>query len=217
MGISERKKREKAQKRELLIDVAEEVFFEKGYETATMDQIAERAEYSKGTLYLYFKNKEDLYIAISTRSMARFQKIINEEMQKSKTGAEKLAAIKNSYLQFFLEDPEHLRVMLHAFRSPPVLKRLKEDQETMQAIMQKDQELNELIASAIMQSAKEGTLKNKSGEKMNQQEAMTMVLAGSIILNGIFQQVFDMMSFWKEHIPVEPEVVIRKAYDLLEF
>ena len=217
MGIAERKEREKAQKREFLIDVAEEIFFEKGYEAATMDQIAAKAEYSKGTLYLYFKNKEELYIAISTRSVDLFQKIVNDEMQKSVTGAEKLAAIKNSYLRFFLEAPEHMKVMLHAFRSPTVLASLQENQETMQAIMQKDQELNQLIASAIIQSAQEGTLKSRSGKKFDEKEAMTMVLAGGIILNGIFQQVFDMMSFWEEHIPISQEEAIRNSFELLNF
>jgi len=216
MGTTERKEREKAQKRQHLIDIAENVFFEKGYEAATMDQIAEKAEYSKGTLYLYFKNKEELYIAISTRSISRFQSIIHEEMQKSNTGEEKLSAIKNAYLRFFLEDPDHMKVMLHAFRSPAVIERLHEDQETLKMIMQKDQEVNELIASAILQSSREGTLKGKTGE-ITQEEAAAMVLAGGLILNGIFQQAFDMLSFWEDHLPMKAEEVIRTAYDLLNF
>ena len=59
MGIAERKEREKLQRRKDIIDAAEKVFFYRGFESATMDEIAEKVELSKGTLYLYFKSKEE--------------------------------------------------------------------------------------------------------------------------------------------------------------
>ena len=61
MGIAERKEREKEQRRKAILDAAEKVFFEKGLKYSTMDDVAEEAELSKGTLYLYFKNKEELF------------------------------------------------------------------------------------------------------------------------------------------------------------
>ncbi|NJK86044.1 MAG: helix-turn-helix transcriptional regulator [Bacteroidales bacterium] len=69
MGISERKEREKEQRRSDIVDAAEKIFFKKGFEYATMDEIAEQAELSKGTLYLYFKSKEELLYAIHLRAM----------------------------------------------------------------------------------------------------------------------------------------------------
>ncbi|MEO8168159.1 MAG: helix-turn-helix domain-containing protein, partial [bacterium] len=60
MGIIERKEREKEHRREDIIAAAQKIFFEKGLPSATMDEIAEAAELSKGTLYLYYKSKEDL-------------------------------------------------------------------------------------------------------------------------------------------------------------
>lgn len=60
MGTHERKEREREHRREDILDAAQHVFFEKGLPTATMDEIAEIAELSKGTLYLYYKSKEDL-------------------------------------------------------------------------------------------------------------------------------------------------------------
>jgi TetR/AcrR family transcriptional regulator len=55
MGIVERKEREKEHRKEEILDAAQKVFFERGLVTATMDEIAETAELSKGTLYLYYK------------------------------------------------------------------------------------------------------------------------------------------------------------------
>ncbi len=60
-----RREREKAQHRREIIDAAITVFSEKGYHEATLDEIAQKAEFSKGALYLYFQNKEDiLYVAL---------------------------------------------------------------------------------------------------------------------------------------------------------
>lgn len=43
---------------------ARELFFKKGYQNSTIDEIADKAMVSKGTVYLYFKNKEDLYVSL---------------------------------------------------------------------------------------------------------------------------------------------------------
>lgn len=67
MGIQERKERERERRRQQIIVAAKKVFSEKGFNKATMDDIAGEAELSPGTLYLYFKNKEELYASLSLR------------------------------------------------------------------------------------------------------------------------------------------------------
>ena len=57
-----RRDREKIARRNDILDAALSVFAKKTYESATLDEIAERAEYGKGTLYNYFKGKEDIFI-----------------------------------------------------------------------------------------------------------------------------------------------------------
>jgi AcrR family transcriptional regulator len=67
MGIQERKEREKERRRQQIIVAAKRVFSEKGFSKSTMEDIASEAELSPGTLYLYFKNKEELYASLSLR------------------------------------------------------------------------------------------------------------------------------------------------------
>ena len=67
MGIQERKEREKERRRQQIIVAAKRVFSEKGFNKSTMEDIASEAELSPGTLYLYFKNKEELYASLSLR------------------------------------------------------------------------------------------------------------------------------------------------------
>ena len=67
MGIKERKERERERRRQQIIVAAKRVFSEKGFNRATMEDIAQEAELSAGTLYLYFKNKDELYASMSLR------------------------------------------------------------------------------------------------------------------------------------------------------
>ena len=61
MGSSERKEKEKEIRRKDILDAAERIFFTKGYRSATMDDVAKEAEYSKRTVYVYFSSKEQIY------------------------------------------------------------------------------------------------------------------------------------------------------------
>jgi AcrR family transcriptional regulator len=60
MGIQERKERERGRRRQQIMIAAKRVFSFKGFNKATMEDIASEAELSPGTLYLYFKNKDEL-------------------------------------------------------------------------------------------------------------------------------------------------------------
>jgi AcrR family transcriptional regulator len=113
MGIPERREREKERRRADIIDAAEKVFFSKGLGQATMDDVAEAAELSKGTLYLYFKNKEDLYLAIILRGMAILRAGFEAAVKSTEMGIDKVAAIGRAYFDFCDNYPDYLNAMLH--------------------------------------------------------------------------------------------------------
>ncbi|MFP4060865.1 MAG: TetR/AcrR family transcriptional regulator [Bacteroidales bacterium] len=100
MGITERRVREKEQRRSDIIDAAEKVFFSRGVHQSTMDDVAMEAELSKGTLYLYFKSKEDLHFAISMRGMDVLSEKLQQAYDISKTGAENALEIGKAYIGF---------------------------------------------------------------------------------------------------------------------
>ena len=62
--ILSRKERERNFRRQEIINSAVKLFAEKGYEHTTLDEIAEASEFGKGTIYNYFENKEEIYLAI---------------------------------------------------------------------------------------------------------------------------------------------------------
>ena len=209
MGIQERKEREKVRKREVILKAAEKIFFKNGYEKTTMDEIAEKAEYSKGTLYLYFKNKEALYAAIMLRSIDIFIKILEEEISKAKGGSARLAAIKKAYLKFYLGHSDHMKVFL--FASSYIMQLQKADSNAiMEEIMEKDKIFKGIIYSSIEDAAKDGTLEalGVTGD------AESIYQAGGIVFNGIYKNIIDLETAFKTY-NVKPEDAVNLAYGLL--
>ena len=70
LGRESRRERARAMRRADIVSAALEVFGEQGYDAATMDEIARRAEYTKRTLYAYFPSKLDLLLELIARSLA---------------------------------------------------------------------------------------------------------------------------------------------------
>lgn len=71
MGTLTRKQREVREREQLLLQIARKMLIEQGYAGLSMDQLAEAAEYSKGTIYQHFESKEDLVTALAIESMER--------------------------------------------------------------------------------------------------------------------------------------------------
>ena len=84
MGIQERKRRERERRRQQIIVAAKRIFSVKGFSKTTIEDIAREAELSPGTLYLYFKNKDELYASLSLRIL-QYMNIRLEDVKKSTT------------------------------------------------------------------------------------------------------------------------------------
>jgi AcrR family transcriptional regulator len=100
MGITERKEREKEQRQNLIIDAAERIFFKKGIDNSTMDDVAVEAELSKGTLYLYFKSKEDIQLAIAMRGSEILKEMMQKRLSENKTGYDNLLELAEISIAF---------------------------------------------------------------------------------------------------------------------
>lgn len=96
-----RKERERLNRREEILAAARKVFSERGFQKATLDEIAVIAEFGKGTIYNYFKNKEELFACIIERGTARFQKHVKEATDSQPNSKEKLGAYIDAAFQFF--------------------------------------------------------------------------------------------------------------------
>jgi AcrR family transcriptional regulator len=113
MGIAERKEREKQQRREEIVNAAQQIFFSKGFENATMDDIAEKAELSKGTLYLYFKSKEDLHTEVAYNAVEMLKTTLSGIEKMKGNAIEKLVSMGRATIQFSQKFPDHMKSILY--------------------------------------------------------------------------------------------------------
>jgi AcrR family transcriptional regulator len=113
MGTQERREREKEERRNSILDAAEKVFFSKGVREATVEEIAQVAELSKGTLYLYFNSKEAMYFGINLRALRILKGMFEKVMASDATGAEKVRYIGRAYYEFSQRYPDYFDAMMH--------------------------------------------------------------------------------------------------------
>lgn len=98
-------------RREEIISAAEKVFYSKGFGRATMDDVAETAELSKGTLYLYFRNKGELHLAVVLKATSILQENVSSLAGSAKSGLEKLVALGREFIRFSEEYPNEMRAI----------------------------------------------------------------------------------------------------------
>ncbi|MGE6259292.1 TetR/AcrR family transcriptional regulator [Heyndrickxia sporothermodurans] len=87
-----------------IIDAAVVVIAENGYHQAQVSKIAKQAGVADGTIYLYFKNKEDILISLFREKMGLFIEKIDEEIAGKETAAEKLLVMIESHFKILSDD-----------------------------------------------------------------------------------------------------------------
>ncbi|HWQ20941.1 MAG TPA: TetR/AcrR family transcriptional regulator [Methanotrichaceae archaeon] len=105
MSTADRKEREKERRRNEIIAAGEKLFFSKGYENVTMDEIARETELARGTLYLYFKNKDDICVAIAVRGLKILNGMFRDGCLLGGTGIEKIRSLLMALYEFHKKYP----------------------------------------------------------------------------------------------------------------
>lgn len=124
MGIQERKEREKERRRQQIIVAAKRVFLKKGLTKTTMEDIARESELSPGTLYLYFKNKEELLASLSLRILQYLSIRVEQVMETNdQSPLERLDQLIEALYDVYEFDPLIIINMFH-LQSSETLKNL---------------------------------------------------------------------------------------------
>jgi AcrR family transcriptional regulator len=105
MGVQERKAREKEELRQEILVAARALFIEHGLKNVSMRKIAEKVEYSPATLYLYFKDKEDLFDTICAETFEKLIERLSSHPSQG-PGLQGLGEGLRAYIRFGLEHPQ---------------------------------------------------------------------------------------------------------------
>jgi AcrR family transcriptional regulator len=108
----ERRKKEKENRKNVILKAARKLFFEKGFKSVTVDSIAAKAELSKGSIYLYFESKEEIYVEILIANNIEFHKTIADIFQNESKASDLLLEFARIYVDYFLYDTELFRIFM---------------------------------------------------------------------------------------------------------
>ena len=118
MGIAERKERERdlqqKMRRKQILNAAKRLFHAKGFTAATMEDIAQEAELSPAAIYLYFKNKDDLYVSLNLQLLEYLSDRLERlYLQEGLDAEEKVEALKDLFYDVYNFDPLILINLFH--------------------------------------------------------------------------------------------------------
>jgi len=113
LGLEERRKRERENRKNAILKAARKLFFEKGFRQVTVENIAREAEFSKGSIYLYFSSKEEIYSQILLNDIDKFHDRVADILQGPSSASEALIRVAEIYVDFFLNDRELFRILMN--------------------------------------------------------------------------------------------------------
>lgn len=144
-----RKQQEYDFKKNLIVSAAEEIFFIKGFENTTMQEIAHKVGYSKGSIYSYFKSKNEVCFCIINNYFGSISQLAQQISAKKLSGLDKLITLKERFLNEF-SNKDDFRKIFETFKYHRSQCELIEDE------IDKNQNYNKEINLAIRHFIEEG-------------------------------------------------------------
>jgi AcrR family transcriptional regulator len=118
VGLLERRGKEKDIRKKLILKSARTLFFKKSFSNVTVDEIAKCSELGKGSIYLYFKSKEEIYAQILLNDIDNFNQQVSVLFDKKHTASDLLFEFSCIYVDFFLNDSELFRILMTYMLQP---------------------------------------------------------------------------------------------------
>lgn len=178
MSLTKWKEREKEQRRNDIIKVSRKLFADKDFDKVSMEEIAKEVGLGKGTLYLYFKNKESLYFAVVLKGIGIWADMVKNAVEKGKTGLEKLMLYQKANREFSNEYPDYFRLL---YSPTAIKKQFDMDKMTSSEEFQEVRELFKEIMSLGIDSIQKGIDEGKIRSEVDPTEAAILL---SVIYNG---------------------------------
>lgn len=201
--LKTRREREKQARYDTILDAAELVFSEKGYDRTSMDDIARTASLSRALLYVYFKDKAAIQREIMLRAGHSLFRRFEEARQTADTGLAQIRAMGESYYRFYLEEPDYFSALTKASTAMA-----EADESQAEEMLCSNSELMDLMVGAIELGLGDGTM-NRS--RINDPVQTALYLRGA--LHGVILLCQSEMGEGNAEFPSEQ--LIRHTMDML--
>jgi len=159
--IAERRQEEKDRRRTEIVDAADDLYRELGWDAVTMDSVAKRARLSRALVYVYFKDKTDLHFSIAIRALDLLHQRFTASSERARTGADKIQAMGRSYIAYGQEFPHYFdacaRLELHTPSGA-------EPTGQEQLCMATGKLVHEVVVAALLAGQQDGTIRKDVGD-----------------------------------------------------
>jgi AcrR family transcriptional regulator len=127
MAVAARRLREKEARRQQILDAARDLFFQQGFESTTIEEIAERTELSKGAIYLHFPSKEEIYITLMLEGSQILYEMLRESVSVDLPADTLLRRLGQSYFRFYREYTGYFRMLFLYLSSVEVHQKITQE------------------------------------------------------------------------------------------
>lgn len=118
MGVEERREREREQRKTDILDAARSLLFREGIQSTSVNAIAKASELGIGTIYFYFKNKEEIFAALQEEGLEILYTRVTDKAAAASKPEEKLYAAADAYLEFSRKHTDYFDVINYFITSP---------------------------------------------------------------------------------------------------
>ncbi|MBP7462088.1 MAG: TetR/AcrR family transcriptional regulator [Candidatus Delongbacteria bacterium] len=154
MKLKPRREREKETRLNEILAASETIFSTRGYDLATMDDIAREADFTKKTVYSYFASKQELLSAVMARAMTVLNGLFREAAAGEKSGFDKVRGIGLAYVEFADRYPALFKVLSIKAHGDDKLPDAYRDE-----LIRLDREMVELIAGCFRIGQQDGSIR----------------------------------------------------------
>ena len=180
-GSTERRLEEKERRRIEILDAAEAVAAIVGLDHFTMDQVARHARLSRALIYVYFRDKRDLLIAICIRALDELQSRFAATAATTVSGLAQVEAIGRAYVGFATEFPLRFEALAHFEAQAPSA---DDDPMYAQCLAAGDRPI-ELVVAAINSGMQDGSIRQTAGDPVRLGLSLWALTHGLIQLSAL--------------------------------
>jgi TetR/AcrR family transcriptional regulator len=206
VGIAERKERERNLRVNTILSSAKRMIGRSGVEGMSMDRLADAVELNKATLYLYFKNKDDIIDAIVYEALVLLEKKFQEVDLGSASGLERVLHLVRATFTFYKEHPVYFHAMNHRERRE-VHARLETPYATRGDEI--SARIFETIAQRLRQGIEDGTIRKEI-------DIPLFLILMFAHVYGIMHTIYAKEDVYKDVLHLDSLTIEESALDIIE-
>lgn len=198
-----RKEKEQLARKEMILKAAKEEFAKDGYDNASMNVIAKKAEFTKRTLYKYFVDKADLYLSVLLEIYTDLYQGLLDLVFEGENGYYQVEEIVYAFHYYYIKNFEDFKIMYDIGK----VRKLTENEKIVQFV-KIDQKITEIIVKCIIEGQNDGSITKRY-------PANNLAVSLKFMLTAVFNQLTITGESFTKHIGKTQEDFTKELIELI--